>query len=35
MLHFVGHGGFDPRIQDGVLIMEDEEGLGHQGFFMF
>jgi hypothetical protein len=28
VFHFVGHGGFDQRAQDGLLIMEDEEGRG-------
>ena len=27
VFHYVGHGAFDERIQDGVLILEDEEGL--------
>jgi hypothetical protein len=30
LFHFVGHGEFDPQAQDGMLIMEDEEGLGFQ-----
>lgn len=30
IFHFIGHGGFDPTTQDGVLLMEDEHGLGHQ-----
>jgi hypothetical protein len=30
ILHFVGHGGFDKHLQDGVLILEDEDGLGHR-----
>jgi len=30
ILHFIGHGGFDQRIQDGVLILEDEDELGHR-----
>jgi hypothetical protein len=30
IFHFVGHGGFDPQTQDGVLVMEDEHGRGHQ-----
>lgn len=25
MLHFIGHGGFDERTQDGLLLFEDEE----------
>ncbi|MEJ2211980.1 MAG: CHAT domain-containing protein, partial [Anaerolineae bacterium] len=28
VFHFVGHGGFDEGAQDGVLILEDEQGLG-------
>lgn len=28
VFHFVGHGGFDEHAQDGVLILEDERGLG-------
>ncbi len=28
IFHFVGHGGFDERAQDGVLLLEDEEGRG-------
>lgn len=28
IFHFIGHGGFDERAQDGVLIMEDEQGRG-------
>jgi CHAT domain-containing protein len=28
VLHFVGHGGFDERVQDGVLMMEDAERRG-------
>jgi hypothetical protein len=27
-LHFVGHGAFDEATQDGLLLMEDEEGRG-------
>ena len=30
ILHFVGHGGFDERSQDGVLILEGEDGLSHR-----
>lgn len=30
VLHVVGHGAFDPSIQDGVLVLEDDEGLGHR-----
>jgi hypothetical protein len=29
VFHFVGHGGFDERTQDGVLILEDEQGQSH------
>jgi len=29
-LHFVGHGGFDTQAQDGVLILEDEQGRGRR-----
>ena len=28
VLHFIGHGGFDPQAQDGMLILEDSEGAG-------
>lgn len=28
ILHFIGHGNFDPTTQDGNLILEDEEGRG-------
>jgi hypothetical protein len=28
IFHFVGHGGFDERAQDGVLLLEDEHGRG-------
>ena len=28
IFHFIGHGGFDQRLQDGVLILEDEEQRG-------
>jgi hypothetical protein len=28
VLHFVGHGGFDERLQDGVLMMEDSDRRG-------
>jgi hypothetical protein len=28
ILHFIGHGGFDTRVQDGVLMLEDEDGRG-------
>ena len=30
VLHFIGHGGFDLRTQDGVLILEDEDGLSYR-----
>jgi sRNA-binding protein len=26
VLHFIGHGGFDPHAQDGVLVLEDQAG---------
>src|SRR6185503_2133694 len=29
ILHFMGHGTFDARTQDGVLMMEDEDGLSY------
>jgi hypothetical protein len=28
ILHFIGHGGFDSRMQDGVLMLEDDDRLG-------
>jgi len=28
IFHFIGHGGFDERAQDGVLLLEDEQGRG-------
>ncbi|MBP1703270.1 MAG: beta-propeller repeat protein [Chloroflexi bacterium] len=28
MFHFIGHGGFDPATQEGVLLFEDENGIG-------
>ncbi len=28
IFHFIGHGGFDERAQDGVLMLEDEKGRG-------
>jgi len=28
IFHFIGHGGFDERAQDGLLLMEDERGRG-------
>jgi hypothetical protein len=30
VFHFVGHGGFDESAQDGVLVLEDEEGHSRQ-----
>lgn len=30
ILHFVGHGGFDQRAQDGELVMEDPSGRGRR-----
>ncbi len=30
IFHFIGHGGFDKQAQDGMLILEDEHGRGHQ-----
>jgi hypothetical protein len=30
ILHFIGHGGFDPRTQDGVLVLCDEAGKGRR-----
>jgi len=30
VLHFVGHGGFDPVSRDGVLLFEDEVGRGRR-----
>jgi hypothetical protein len=30
IFHFVGHGGFDESAQDGVLVLEDEEGHSRQ-----
>jgi len=29
ILHFIGHGSFDERAQDGMLILEDGQGRGH------
>lgn len=29
ILHFIGHGAFDERADDGVLLLEDLEGKGH------
>jgi len=28
ILHFIGHGGFDPRSDDGLLLFSDEKGRG-------
>ena len=28
IFHFIGHGGFDESAQDGMLLLEDENGLG-------
>jgi CHAT domain len=28
IFHFIGHGGFDQRAQDGVVVLEDESGRG-------
>lgn len=28
VFHFIGHGGFDERSQDGILVFEDEKGRG-------
>jgi WD40 repeat protein len=28
IFHFIGHGGFDPKLEDGVLILEDGSGRG-------
>ncbi|HEY0556635.1 MAG TPA: CHAT domain-containing protein, partial [Thermoanaerobaculia bacterium] len=30
VLHFIGHGGFDDRAQDGLLILENSHGRGDQ-----
>jgi hypothetical protein len=30
VLHFIGHGGFDPATQDGVLVLCDEAGKGRR-----
>lgn len=30
VLHFIGHGGFDAQTQDGLLILEDEQGRGRR-----
>jgi outer membrane protein assembly factor BamD (BamD/ComL family) len=29
IFHFIGHGGFDTRVQDGVLVLENDMGGGH------
>ena len=29
IFHFIGHGGFDEHAQDGVLMLESQDGLGH------
>ncbi len=29
IFHFIGHGGFDERNQDGILVLEDEQNRGH------
>jgi hypothetical protein len=29
VFHFIGHGGFDEGMDDGVLVLEDESGRGH------
>lgn len=30
ILHFIGHGEFDPKEEDGILIFEDETGYSHR-----
>ena len=30
ILHFIGHGGFDARTDEGLIALEDEEGKAHQ-----
>lgn len=30
IFHFIGHGAFDPHRQDGVLLLEGEDGRSHQ-----
>jgi len=30
ILHFIGHGGFDPRSDDGLLLFSDEKGRGRE-----
>jgi hypothetical protein len=28
IFHYIGHGGFDPQAEDGMLLLEDEQGRG-------
>lgn len=30
VFHFIGHGGFDPQAQEGVLVLEREDGTAHR-----
>ncbi len=30
IFHYIGHGGFDPKTNDGVLMLEDENGRGKE-----
>ena len=30
VFHYIGHGGYDQQADDGVLLLEDENGLGHR-----
>lgn len=30
VFHFIGHGGFDPEAQEGVLVLEREDGTAHR-----
>lgn len=30
VFHYIGHGGFDPSLNDGLLILEDSEGKSHK-----
>jgi hypothetical protein len=30
IFHFVGHGGFDPQAEDGLLVMEDQDNRGRR-----
>jgi hypothetical protein len=30
LFHFIGHGGWDEQVQDGVLLFENEQGRGHR-----